>query len=338
MTKTKPYKIISLFSGCGGLDLGLEGGFKYLGKKYKKNPLRIIWANDINEKATKTQRLNFPHTEVVCADIMELLGVGDDGTYKTPSPLKLPKADVVIGGFPCQDFSPSGKRLGLTTKRGKLYRGMVKVIETVQPKVFLAENVKGLLSWGDGIGIKTIVKEFSELGYKVEYKLLNAADFGVPQVRERVIIIGVRSDLKSKIKWPKPTHSAVGGKLKTWVTIEEAVGDLEDEEKQKQLPNYGFSKAKFLPGLQGNAKTKANKPSPTMRAEHHGNIEFHYKLDRRLSAREAARIQTFPDDFTFVSSVTDTYRQVGNAVAPVFSWHLAQTLLGVLNENKDVVK
>ena len=246
--------------------------------------------------------------------------------------LKLPKsADVVVGGFPCQDFSLAGKRQGFNVQRGKLYQSMAKVIEKLKPKVFLAENVKGLISWEDGLAINTIIEDFSTLGYKVEYKLFNTADYGVPQTRERVIIVGVRNDIKAYIEWPKPTHSINDKNLQPWLTIKDAIGDLEDEKAHDLLPNNGYSKAKMFKGKQGNTITKADKPAPTMRAEHHGNIEFHYSLPRRLSAREAARIQTFPDDFVFVKSTTDAYRQVGNAVAPVFAWHLSQMLKKILS-------
>lgn len=321
----KKFKVVSLFSGCGGLDLGLEGNFLFLNEKYASNSFDVIWANDINAKATKTQELNFPHTEVVCDDITKVL---DDK-------LELPSADIVVGGFPCQDFSLAGKRQGLTVQRGQLYLSMAKVIEQVKPKIFLAENVKGLLSWEGGLGIKTMISDFEELGYHVEYKLHNTANFGVPQSRQRVIIMGIRKDIGDKIVWPLETHSETPETtgLKPWVTISDALADLEDEKKLNCLPNPGYSKAKLTPGSQGNTVTKADKPGPTMRAEHHGNIEYHYKLPRRLSAREAARIQSFPDDFAFVSSTTDAYRQVGNAVAPVFGWHLAQALKEMLEND-----
>lgn len=328
------YKVVSLFSGCGGLDLGIEGGFSYLGHYYEKNPFKIIWANDINERATKTQKLNFKDLNVVCGDITQILERTHNNQLNFfDKTTELPKfADVVIGGFPCQDFSLAGKRQGFAVERGKLYQSMSKVIELLRPKVFLAENVKGLISWENGYAIKTIIEDFSKLGYRVEFKLFNTADYGVPQTRERVIIVGVREDLDVPINWPKATHSSTDKNLLPWVTIQDAIKDLEDDEKHKSLPNYGYSKAKFCPGKQGNTITKANKPAPTMRAEHHGNIEFHYSLPRRLSAREAARIQSFPDDFTFVQSVTDAYRQVGNAVAPVFAWHIAQMLKDILNK------
>lgn len=182
------YKVVSLFSGCGGLDLGLEGGFSYLGKYYDKNPFKIIWANDINEKATKTQRLNFKDLDVVCGDITKVLnGTHDNQLSFLEDIPRLPQhADVVIGGFPCQDFSLAGKREGFSVERGKLYQSMAKVIEILKPKVFLAENVKGLISWKNGLAIKTIIEDFSKLGYKVGFKLFNAADYGVPQTRENI--------------------------------------------------------------------------------------------------------------------------------------------------------
>lgn len=324
MGSKKTYKVVSLFAGCGGLDLGLEGGFTSLKQFFPNNPFHVIWANDINPKACKTMELNFPDTEVVCDDITKVL----------EDKLEIPNADIVVGGFPCQDFSLAGKRKGLTVQRGQLYLSMAEVVKQVKPKIFLAENVKGLLSWENGLGIRTMVSDFEKLGYNVEYRLLHTADYGVPQTRERVIIIGVRKDLNTKPIFPEPTHSQLPeGNLKPWMTLKEAIGDLEDDKRHICLPNSGYSKAKLFPGTQGNSITKADRPGPTMRAEHHGNIEFHYSKERRLSAREAARIQSFPDDFVFVQSTTDAYRQVGNAVAPIFGWHLAQALKEMLKND-----
>ena len=309
------HEVVSFFSGCGGLDLGLVGDFSFLGKHYKRNPFEIILANDINEKATLTQKHNFKNINVICDDVIEL--VKKD----------LPSADVLLGGFPCQDFSLAGKQKGLEVERGNLYMSMIEGLKKIKPKVFLAENVKGLLSWKNGLAIQKMVKDFEGCGYNVEYRVMNAADFGVPQMRERVIIIGVRKDIKKEFKWPMPTHS------EKWVSVEEAIKDLEDEKVAVSLANHQYSKAKKNKG-QGNKAVIADRPAPTMRAEHHGNIEFHYKLPRRLSAREAARIQSFPDNFEFLQSTSDAYRQIGNAVAPVFAWHLAQSLLEVLKTNE----
>jgi DNA (cytosine-5)-methyltransferase 1 len=212
---------------------------------------------------------------------------------------------------------------------------MVKAVQKLEPKIFIAENVKGLMTWENGLALQTITSDFKDAGYTVDFRLMNAADFGVPQSRRRVIIVGVKDTLGVEMKWPDPTHcdpaSAASSSLQPWVDLEQAIGDLEDEHKHSQLPNSGYSKAKLLAGRQGNTVTKANRPAPTMRAEHHGHIEFHYRLDRRLSAREAARIQSFPDKFEFLNSTTDAYRQIGNAVAPVFGWHLGVALREILD-------
>jgi DNA (cytosine-5)-methyltransferase 1 len=309
--KNKKYTVVSLFSGCGGLDLGLEGGFTALGKDYEENPFHVTWANDINAKACETMEFNFPETEVVRDDITKVL---DDK-------LDLPKADIVVGGFPCQDFSLAGKRKGLTVKRGQLYLSMIEVIKQVNPKIFMAENVKGLLSWENGLGIRTMISDFEKLGYHVDYKLHNTANFGVPQTRERVIIMGIRKDIGDKVIWPQATHSVDDTTfLSPWVSLKDALGDLEEDAKHFRLPNSGYSKAKLFPGTQGNTTTKAN------------------NLPRRLSAREAARIQSFPDDFIFIRSTSDAYRQIGNAVAPVFGWHLAQALRKMLDLDGDLPK
>lgn len=323
------YKVISLFSGCGGLDLGLVGGFSFLSREYKANPFEIVLANDINEKAVLTLKRNFKNINVVCGDAVKF--VESD----------LPYADVLIGGFPCQDFSLAGKQLGFATERGKLYKAMVTVMKKIKPKVVIAENVKGLLQWKNGLAIKSIAEDFAGCGYDVIYKLVNMADYGVPQKRERVIIVGVRKDLNKQFNFPEPTHfeNPLHGQNK-WITIEDAIKDLEDETIAKSHFNNEYSKAKKNKG-QGNSIVKANYPAPTIRAEHHGNIEFHYKLLRRLSAREVARIQTFPDNFEFLKSTTDAYRQIGNAVAPVFAWHLGQAVVNLLeegdNENKKCI-
>lgn len=322
MSKTTKFSVVSLFSGCGGLDLGLHGGFSFLGSRYNKNPLEVIYANDINTKATQTFQMNFPKVLVSNEDITKVL----QGTVSMPK-----KADIVVGGFPCQDFSLAGKRQGLNVTRGQLYLSMVETVKRTKPKIFLAENVKGLMLWEKGLALEVIKRDFAELGYRVDHRLLNTADYGVPETRERVIIVGVRNDLKKDFVWPKPTHGKDGGNgLKPWVTLKDAIGDLETDSVHFEMPNSGYSRAKMFPGTQGNKITSADKPGPTMRAEHHGNIEFHYLGHRRLSAREAARIQSFPDDFVFYKSTTDAYRQIGNAVAPVFGWHLARSLTSVL--------
>lgn len=313
----KRYSVVSLFSGCGGLDLGFRGGFTANGKKYDKRNFQLLWANDFDERACLTYSKNFAEP-IVCADIAEIL----KGNYPDKLTPKMPaRADIVLGGFPCQDFSLAGKRKGFEVTRGTLYRCMVETVKRLRPAVFIAENVKGLLSMDNGEAINTIVKDFAALGYTVVYKLHHAADFGVPQNRERVIIIG--TDKKRGLPafdFPKATHSK-----EKWVTLKETISDLE-KKKEGAVENHYWSKAKMFKGTQGNSTVKAGGIAPTMRAEHHGNIEWHWNEKRRLSAREAARIQAFPDDFTFHPSTSSAYKQIGNAVPPVLSWNIAKAV------------
>lgn len=313
-SSTKNYTVVSLFSGCGGLDLGFEGNFSFLGKKYSKRSFEIQWANDFDNKACFTFEKNFK-APIVCADITEIL----EGKYPNLLSPKIPlKADVVLGGFPCQEFSLAGKRRGFKSKRGLLYQSMVETVSRLRPAIFIAENVKGLLSMDNGNAIKTIINDFSALGYNVVYKLHHAADFGVPQNRERVIIVG--TDKKRNLplfEYPNPTNDKG-----SWINLGEAIGDLENV-AEGELPNHYWSKAKMFKGTQGNSVVSKDKIGPTMRAEHHGNIEFHWNEKRRLSAREAARIQTFPDNFIFYPSTSSAYKQIGNAVPPVLGWHVA---------------
>lgn len=318
----KKYSILSLFSGCGGLDLGFLGGFTFLGKKYLEHNFEIKWANDIEKNACETYYKYFNHN-IVCGDIRDILKNSQLGMFDDPIPKKV---DIVLGGFPCQDFSHAGKRKGFNSKRGTLYQSMGEIIKRTKPVLFLAENVKGLLTMNNGDAIETIISDFENLGYNVTYKLLLAADYEVPQKRERVVIIGTRKNILPKFKFSKTII-----KKENWITLEKAIGDLENI-KEGKFPNHSWSKAIKNNG-QGNNAVSKNKPGPTMRAEHHGNIEFHWNKKRRLSAREAARIQSFPDDFIFYPSTSSAYKQIGNAVAPVFGWHIANSVKKFLNSN-----
>jgi len=311
----KNYSILSLFTGCGGLDLGLLGGFTFLDKKYKKHNFEIAWANDIDANACLTFSKNFRHG-IVCGDIRDIIKNNEMGVFDSPLPEKV---DIVVGGFPCQDFSHAGQRKGFEAERGTLYQSMAEIIKKTQPKIFLAENVKGLLTMNDGGAIKQIIKDFGELGYNVSYKLFLTADFEVPQKRERVVIIGTKKDIFPEFVFPEPPL-----KKENWVSLEKALGDLESME-EGGFANHFWSKAKKNKG-QGNNAVSKDEPGPTMRAEHHGNIEFHWNEKRRLSAREAARIQSFPDNFVFYPSTSSAYKQIGNAVPPVFGWYLGEAI------------
>ncbi len=243
--------------------------------------------------------------------------------FDEPIPLK---ADIVLGGFPCQDFSHAGKRKGFNSERGTLYQAMLEVVKKTKPLLFLAENVKGLLTMNNGDAIKQIISDFEKLGYNVSYKLLLTANFEVPQKRERVLIIGTKKNILPPFKFPKDILNK-----DTWLCLDKAIADLENKE-EGSINNHFWSKAKKNKG-QGNNSVSQYQPGPTMRAEHHGNIEFHWNKKRRLSAREAARIQSFPDDFIFYPSTSSAYRQIGNAVPPVFAWHIAKYINKFLISN-----
>lgn len=298
------FKVVSMFSGCGGMDLGFTGGFEVFGRRYGSLPFDILWANDLNGAACRTYRRNLGH-DIHRGDVWGLMDT-------------LPKgADVLIGGFPCQDISVNGKRAGVNGARSGLYKAMIEAIRRVNPRVFVAENVKALLR--HPVWLAQVVNDFSELGYALHYQLYAAADYGVPQTRERVIFVGTRSDVKP-YKPPVPERSAA-----SWLTAREAIGDLENMEQNPAI-NHIWSFAEVSPE-QGNRKLIADRPGYTIRAECHGNIQWHYRLPRRISMREAARFQSFPDRFIFVSGLRETERQVGNAVPPVLAWHVANAVL-----------
>jgi DNA (cytosine-5)-methyltransferase 1 len=299
------YHVVSMFSGCGGMDLGFTGGFRIFGKRYPKLPFDMVWANDLNEAACRTYKRNLGG-HVHCGDIWNLIDT-------------MPKrADVLIGGFPCQDISINGKGRGVNGARSGLYRAMVHAIQRLKPRVFVAENVRALLMASRRDSLEQVIRDFSGLGYSLSVELYKAVDYGVPQIRERVFIVGVPTGRPAFVP-PLPERSRA-----TWMTSEEAIGDLIDQPEDAAI-NHVWSRANVSPE-QGNRRISAHKPAHTIRAECHGNIQFHYQLARRLSMREAARIQTFPDDFIFDSKLRETERQVGNAVPPVLAWHIANAV------------
>ena len=307
------YTITSLFSGCGGLDLGFYGGFQYLNTIYKKLNFSTVFANDVDKNACLTFAKNFNHN-IVCNDVNNVI----DNNI-------LNYTDIVIGGFPCQDFSHAGKRMGFKSKRGNLYKSMCRVIRSIKPKLFLAENVKGLLTIDSGNAIRQIIEDFESVDYNVSHKLFKVSDFGVPQKRERVIIIGTQKDSLSSFDFSNINT------IQKRISVKNAIHDLENI-REGEIENHMWSKAKKNRG-QGNNVINANDFAPTMRAEHHGNIEFHWNGKRRLSAREVARIQSFPDDFIFYPSTSSAYRQIGNAVPPAFAWHIAKSIEEFLDDN-----
>lgn len=311
-------KILSLFSGAGGLDLGmLQAGHE------------ILWANDIDLDAAETYKNNIGD-HIVCDDIKNI----DIGT--------LPDANVVIGGFPCQGFSLANMQRNIADERNQLYKFFYNTIKIKQPEFFIAENVKGILSLGKGEIIKYIISDFEKAGYLVKTNLVNMADYGVPQTRQRVIIIGQRKDIADKIIFcfPKPTHSNKSGFLYPWVTIKQALDKYPDPDKENQYMNHVYSSYKVeYRNFTGHRKTDPDKPSPTILARGNGKGGVcaipHYNGVRRLTIRESAAIQTFPDDFVFYGAMNSCYRQIGNAVPVKFSKMLGDELMQI--ENSGVI-
>lgn len=308
--------MISLFSGCGGLDLGLiQAGNT------------IVWANDIDKDACATYRENIGD-HIVCDDI------------KNIDISSLPDADVVVGGFPCQGFSQANRLRTLDDDRNKLYRFFYNTILIKQPKFFIAENVKGILSLGKGTAIKQIVSEFETAGYTTSVNLINMADYGVPQTRQRVIIIGQRENLGKEFLFvfPSPTHSK-NGNLPKWISIKEAIDHFPDPEINSSVLNHVYSAYKVeFRNFTGHRKTDPDKPSPTILARGNGQGGVcaipHYNGKRRLTIRESASVQTFPDDFHFVGAMNSCYRQIGNAVPVLFARKLGDELIRLEKEER----
>lgn len=299
-------KVVSLFSGAGGLDLG----FIWAGHE-------IIWANDNFPDAVATYKKNIGD-HIVCDDIHNI-DISD-----------IPDCDIVIGGFPCQGFSVANMKRNIDDQRNKLYQMLVKVIAAKKPKFFVAENVKGILSLAKGEVIKMIINDFESLGYKVQKKVLNAADYGVPQLRNRVIITGVRSDLDFVYEYPKQTNSEKEEDgLKKWVSVSEALKNLPDPDLPNNIPNHEYSKFKLkFNGYLGNRAINPDRPAPTVTArgdDKGGVVVLHHPNNqRRMTCRELATVQSFPVDFEFVGNKSSIYRQIGNAVPPLLGLAVAK--------------
>lgn len=400
--KTKPLQLLSLFSGCGGLDLGFEGYFNIFKSQYNsrihpdweteniddkrvslpKTRFNTVFANDIKPDAQTVWSEFFANKDqVYCLDsIVDLVKLHNNNKIS----IFPDNIDIVTGGFPCQDFSVAGKRLGFNSEkshtgilseideptsesRGNLYMWMREVVSITEPKLFVAENVKGLTNLGDAKQI--IESDFASIangGYFVfPARVLMAADYGVSQSRERVIFIGVKKaslkpgilfkleNLEANIDldpYPQTTHSKdyIPGLL-PYVRLREILCDLDEPEISSDPDQQKYSKAKYMgTHCQGQIEVNLDSIGPTIRAEHHGNIEFrrlseshggknHDELskglkERRLTIRECARIQSFPDNYQFFRggkdgvSATNAYKLIGNAVPPLLGFHIAKRL------------
>lgn len=313
-------KVASLFCGCGGMDLGVLGGFAFLGKEYPENPFDIVYAVDFDEYCTKIYNENFKQKCFV-KDVRDI------------NVKELPEFDMLIGGFPCQSFSISAQnppRLGYKDERGMLFFEMVRILKEKQPRFFIAENVKGILSANEGRAFPMIINEFRDAGYHVMHKLLNASDYGVPQKRERVIIMGfLKEEDYRTFRYPSKIKREDRKVLADVVMPEENDNEsLFFSEKAvagmmavRDKMNKGRAQSLYEPCNTIGAhlaKVSLNSTDPVLM------VDGRY---RRFSAREAARIQSFPDSFILDSvSQGRQYKAIGNAVPPVMMWHIIKSL------------
>jgi DNA (cytosine-5)-methyltransferase 1 len=342
------YKIISTFTGGGGLDIGFHGDFEFLGEKYKKLQFKTSVSLDLNDFSCNTIRKDdkyFQNTKVYNENIIDF----DETEIENED------FDVLLGGFPCVTFSVVGKQQGLKDDiNGKLYESYARYVDTFKPKVFLAENVKGILSANKGGAIKIIKKRFEDTGYKLKVYLVNFADFGVPQLRERVLFIGVRDDIKTEFVGPEFTHKGnhvTSGEAFVGINTEcenhnfinalpkttEKIGAIPEGGNFKDLPKHLAVKG-FMSNIY--RRLDRNIPAYTVIASGGGGTwHYHFEEPRALTNRERARLQSFPDDLIFSGSNTEARRQIGNAVPPVgihaFAKRIEDVLNGVQNKNSE---
>jgi len=348
-------KVISLFTGIGGMDMGFDGEVivhkdsiinkEFIDKPYtindfvvlKKNNFECVFQNDILKGAKEVFGFNNNNSKYNTTSIYNLISEN----------FVFPKADIVIGGFPCQDFSHAGKRKGFKSNkghdlkekvdikkknsRGTLYKSFVEVVKKVQPKMFVAENVYGLITMKNE-PIKQIMNDFAELGYDVNYQIVYCPEFGIPQTRKRVIIMGISKKRSVDINegWNIIT------KNKTECCIGKYFEHLVEPNITNDISQMVYSKAKKLEKGQGQTEINLDTFAPTMRAEHHGNIEFrrhsnskinineNTMIERRLTVREAGLIQTFPPNYVFSKKKNMVaYKYIGNAVPPLLGYLIA---------------
>ena len=317
-------KVASLFCGCGGTDVGLLGDFDFLGKHYESNGMEIVYANDIDDNACNIFKENFGITP-------------DNSDIREVKSEEIPEFDILTGGFPCQSFSiiaQNPKRLGVKDERGKLFFEMCRILRERQPKCFIAENVKGILTANKKSAFPLILKEFEESGYDVQYRILNSANYGVPQKRERVIIVGFRKDLNIDFSFPDVE-----------IEDENNFAPLKKVIEKKVDEKYFFSEravAGMMKKRESMNKGRAqdiNKPCNTVGA-HLAKVSLNStdpvlmegKRYRRFTPREVARIQSFPDDFELVGSEAAQYRALGNAIPPVMFWYVAKAVKEELHD------
>ena len=331
-------KVVSFFAGCGGLDLGFEqAGFN------------VVWANEFEPYCRATYIRNHPNTEFVLGDICKI------------DPNSVPDCDGFIGGPPCQSWSIAGKQKGLEDERGQLFLKYIDMIEAKQPKFFVIENVKGMLDDRFKDVFKDILARLNDAGYNVQWALLDAVNYRIPQNRERVFFVGFRKDLNVSFSFPVPTCDKP-------IILEQAISDITEVpnilssgkikdiskkvDKYNKYANHDVLASKFGSFYyRGNRRRGWQQPSFTINATadfaplhpsspkmmYYGHENWNFQKDkmseyRRLSVRECARIQTFPDNFIFeYDDIKDAYKMIGNAVPPRLGNEIAKAILSALN-------
>lgn len=317
-------RVASLFCGCGGTDVGLLGNFDFLGKHYDSNSMEIVYANDIDDNACNIFKENFKITP-------------DSRDIREVKSEELPEFDILTGGFPCQSFSiiaQNPKRLGVKDERGKLFFEMCRILRERQPKCFIAENVKGILTANKRSAFPLIIKEFEDSGYDVQYRVLNSADYGVPQKRERVIIVGFRKDLHISFNFPNAEIESEDG----YAPLKEVI-EVDVDEKYYFSDKAVAGMMKKRESMNKGRAQDINKPCNTVGA-HLAKVSLNStdpvlmqgSRYRRFTPREVARIQSFPDEFELVGSEAAQYRALGNAIPPVMFWYVARAVKEGLQE------
>lgn len=317
-------RVASLFCGCGGTDVGLLGNFDFLGKHYDSNSMEIVYANDIDDNACNIFKENFKITP-------------DNRDIREVKSEELPEFDILTGGFPCQSFSiiaQNPKRLGVKDERGKLFFEMCRILRERQPKCFIAENVKGILTANKRSAFPLIIKEFEDSGYDVKYRILNSADYGVPQKRERVIIVGFRKDLHINFSFP----DAEIENEDAYAPLRKVI-DADVDEKYYFSDRAVAGMMKKRESMNKGRAQDINKPCNTVGA-HLAKVSLNStdpvlmqgSRYRRFTPREVARIQSFPDEFELVGSEAAQYRALGNAIPPVMFWYVAKAVKERLQE------
>jgi DNA (cytosine-5)-methyltransferase 1 len=327
-------KLVSLFSGCGGLDLGFE-----------KAGYEIVWANEYDKDIWETYRYNHKSTFLDTRSITDI------------DECEIPECDGIIGGPPCQSWSEGGAKRGINDKRGQLFYDYIRVLKAKHPLFFLAENVSGMLLERHSDALNEIKELFKEAGYTLSFQMLNACDYNVPQDRKRVFFVGIRNDLGLEFQFPEPSDKHFN--------LRDAIGDLPSnptpvsngvkvDKEKPQILNHEYMTGGFSSIYMSRNRVRSwNEPSFTIQAQARqapihpqapkmtfisDNLrEFQQgkeHLYRRLSVRECARIQTFPDDFLFVyKNIAAGYKMIGNAVPVNLAYAMAESIRKQLSSN-----